>query len=125
MLHQHAQQLGIQLTHDALRVLRLPLIDLAQVFPQLPQQFNGTITNDKFCMSRMGHLQLSWWRLPLHRRMQVTESIVYPSDVNEINDGHQEATHEETSVDHPTSRHQNGRCSAALGSRVPVSRPME
>src|SRR5947209_18475879 len=40
MLHQHAQQFGIQFTHDAFRLLRLPLIDLAQVFPDLPQQFN-------------------------------------------------------------------------------------
>ncbi len=33
MLHEHAQQFGRQLTQDAFRVLRLPLIDLALVFP--------------------------------------------------------------------------------------------
>ena len=29
---------------------------------------NGTITNDKFCVTRWGKLQLSWWRRPLRLR---------------------------------------------------------
>jgi hypothetical protein len=29
--------------------------------------FNGLITNDKFCMVRTGKLKLSHWRLPLKR----------------------------------------------------------
>jgi len=30
--------------------------------------FNGMITNDKFCCTRWGQLQLSWWRRPLRLR---------------------------------------------------------
>jgi len=30
--------------------------------------FNGLITNDKFCLSRQGELQLTWWRRPLRLR---------------------------------------------------------
>ena len=30
--------------------------------------FNGLITNDKFCLTRMRQLQLSWWRRPLRIR---------------------------------------------------------
>ena len=30
--------------------------------------FNGMITNDKFCLTRWGTLQLSWWRRPLRLR---------------------------------------------------------
>jgi hypothetical protein len=29
---------------------------------------NGTITNDKFCVTQWGELQLSWWRRPLRLR---------------------------------------------------------
>jgi predicted ATPase len=29
---------------------------------------NGMITNDKFCCTRWGQLQLSWWRRPLRLR---------------------------------------------------------
>jgi hypothetical protein len=30
--------------------------------------FNGLITNDKFCLTRRGQLQLTWWRRPLRLR---------------------------------------------------------
>ena len=29
---------------------------------------NGMVTNDKFCLTRWGTLQLSWWRRPLRMR---------------------------------------------------------
>lgn len=32
------------------------------------KRFNGMITNDKFCCTRWGALQLSWWRRPLRLR---------------------------------------------------------
>src|SRR5262245_1195349 len=32
------------------------------------KRFNGMITNDKFCCTRWGQLQLSWWRRPLRLR---------------------------------------------------------
>jgi hypothetical protein len=31
-------------------------------------ELNGIITNDKFCLSRQGELQLTWWRRPLRLR---------------------------------------------------------
>jgi hypothetical protein len=33
-------------------------------------QFNGMIINDKFCCTRWGVLQLSWWRRPLRLRRE-------------------------------------------------------
>jgi hypothetical protein len=36
---------------------------------QIPKGFiNGMITNDKFCLTRWGALELSWWRRPLRLR---------------------------------------------------------
>lgn len=29
---------------------------------------NGIITNDKFCLTRWGTLELTWWRRPLRLR---------------------------------------------------------
>jgi hypothetical protein len=38
---------------------------------ELPvHQLNGMITNDKFCCTRWGQLQLSWWRRPLRLRRE-------------------------------------------------------
>jgi hypothetical protein len=86
--------------------------------------FNGTITNDKFCLSRMGRLHLSWWRLPRCARSP-TPKRAYPTDANEMQCCHQEGTHEETAVDHPASPRADDRRAAQVGSGVPVSRPME
>jgi len=33
-------------------------------FAVLIKRFNGMISNDKFCCTRWGVLQLSWWRRP-------------------------------------------------------------
>ena len=32
------------------------------------ERFNGLITNDKFCLTRRGELELTWWRRPLRLR---------------------------------------------------------
>jgi hypothetical protein len=42
--------------------------------------FNGLITNDKFCLSRTARLTLTWSRRPLRLRDQSTGEPVYPSD---------------------------------------------
>jgi len=91
----------------------------------LEGRFNGTITNDKFCLSRMGRLQLTWWRLPLRARLPVTNQTGYPTDVNEMECCHQEGTHEETEVQHPASHERDCRCATTVGSSLPVSCPME
>lgn len=35
------------------------------------------ITNDKFCMSRNGKLELSWWRRPLRLRESSANQVLY------------------------------------------------
>jgi len=39
-----------------------------ELFTVAEEKFNGMITNDKFCCTRWGQLQLSWWRRPLRLR---------------------------------------------------------
>src|SRR4051794_11761155 len=50
MLQQHADQFGIQFTQDPPWVARAPFIHLPMLLPEFVEQFNGTITNDKFCL---------------------------------------------------------------------------
>ena len=94
-------------------------------FDLIDDQFNGTITNDKFCLSRMGRLQLSWWRLPLRARVAVAKDTTYPADANEMERCTQEGTYEETSVDRPASHDGNCRRTATVGSSLPMSCTME
>ena len=108
-------------SHLALQSRLMPQV----VFQQAECQFNGTITNDKFCMSRMGRLHLTWWRLPLRARIPVTTQTGYPTDVNEMECCHQEGTHEETEVQHPASHERDCRCATTVGSSLPVSYSME
>lgn len=45
-------------------------VEVQQRLEPLEQQFDGLITNDKFCLSRAGQLALNWWRRPLRLRGQ-------------------------------------------------------
>jgi hypothetical protein len=62
--------------HEAKRVgpdhaLDLPALVLAQAVEGIAVangDFNGIITNDKFCCTRWGKLLLSWWRRPQRLR---------------------------------------------------------
>jgi hypothetical protein len=49
-------------------VLHVPPDPGNQLDSVIKQEFNGLITNDKFCLTRYGKLQLSWWRRPLRLR---------------------------------------------------------
>ena len=120
---QRGQQ--TQQAHQTVNGLQLPLLNATPAFKALMIVLNGTITNDKFCMSRMGRLHLTWWRLPLRARIPVTNQIEYPTDVNEMKCCHQEGTHEETEVQHPASHERDCRCATTGGSSLPVSYPME
>jgi hypothetical protein len=97
----------------------------AEVFGGFQVFLNGTITNDKFCMSRRGQLHLSWWRLPWQARLPVSQQKVYPSETTELECGSREDTHEKTSVDHPATPGSDDRRATALGPGVSVSHPME
>src|SRR6266496_1498646 len=86
---------------------------------------NGTITNDKFCMSRTGHLRLSWWRLPLRAREKVTQAVEYPSEGNNVERCLQEETHEETAMEGSALHSDMRRRSISMGSELPLSCPVE
>jgi hypothetical protein len=66
------------------------------MFQGTERMLNGTIANDKFCMTRTGRLHLTWWRRPLRSRPVGTDASGYPSDETSRRGG----THE-TSMEHP------------------------
>jgi len=47
---------------------RLKAAQQQPLFAKAEEMFNGMITNDKFCLTRWGALELSWWRRPLRLR---------------------------------------------------------
>jgi hypothetical protein len=54
------------------------------------RDFNGLITNDKFCMTRTGQLQLSHWRRPLRLRASTSVQKVYSdSEKSEYGGNHE------------------------------------
>jgi hypothetical protein len=80
VLAHERQQFGIHLTEDPLGVRRPPVINAAVTLPELEQEFNGLITNDKFCMVRTGRVTLSWARSPLQRFHTAGPQQDYPLD---------------------------------------------
>ena len=114
-LHRHMQLQGMQelsqdqrdpqLDHDQFWTSGPPDLQAQLAFEQLERQFNGTITNDKFCMSRTGRLQLSWWRLPLRARETVTNGVESPSEVNTSDRAPEKEMYEETAMEGSPSAH--------------------
>jgi hypothetical protein len=47
---------------------RLKVGQQQPLFAEPEEMLNGMITNDKFCLTRWGALELSWWRRPLRLR---------------------------------------------------------
>jgi len=97
----------------------------ADLFASLEAFLNGIITNDKFCMSRAGRLQLRWWRLPRSLRLPAPPQTVYPTERHEGEVESQEDRYEGTGVSHPASGHSSNRCPTEVGSSVSESDPME
>jgi hypothetical protein len=53
---------------DAIDRTSIEVSQSQQAFDDVEGVLNGMITNDKFCVTRWGELQLSWWRRPLRLR---------------------------------------------------------
>src|SRR5436190_23890789 len=86
---------------------------------------NGTITNDKFCLSRHVRLHLSHWRLAQRSQQAMTARLSYPCDRDESRLRHRGGSHEETSMDMPPSASRADGSSAPLGYSLPVPSAME
>jgi hypothetical protein len=57
---------------------------------EIEAPFNGLITNDKFCLSRTGHLGLTWSRRPLRLRDQAPSgSSTVPDPEGDRGGGHE------------------------------------
>jgi hypothetical protein len=81
--------------------------------------FNGTITHDKFCMSRMKQFQIA----PA-RKLEARE-VSYPSETTRGERLSEEETNEKTAVEYSAKHHQANRRQAAVGSSLAVSCSME
>jgi hypothetical protein len=80
--------------------------------------FNGAITNDKFCMTRQGRLQLSHHHLPLRLRSQHSEECLrYPPKKPFDNGG----TYEEKPMEASSAVSCDAGCSTSLGSGLSES----
>ena len=81
--------------------------------------FNGTITNDKFCLSRLRQVQ---WKSACAARK---DEVLYPSEGNKTDRFPQEDRHETTVLECSALHTSHNRCSATLESSVPGTRPLE
>jgi hypothetical protein len=62
----HHHQLHV--TFNRKEVSHLVITPTERLLGDAVEILNGMITNDKFCLTRWGELQLSWWRRPLRLR---------------------------------------------------------
>src|SRR5258706_14074488 len=63
---RHQQQPGPAV--GRLRSAQLGRGPLERLLEEAEGVLNGLFTNDKFCLTRRGHLRLTWWRFPLRGR---------------------------------------------------------
>ncbi len=80
---------------------------------------NGTITNDKFCMSRVRQMQL------MPARPARKSEVKYPSEGNEMDCFPQEDTHETTAMDRWAFHDPDNRRPTPMGSSLPIAGPRE
>ena len=93
----------------------------AQVFADLMQSdFNGLITNDKFCMSRSARLTLTWSRRPRRLGQAAEGGAVYPPNEN----SHCGGPHETPVASAPATDTRPERA-APMGSGLPIPPAME
>src|SRR6266576_1657579 len=81
--------------------------------------FNGIITNDKFCLSRIRHLPKR------SARKGFPQEIQYPSEATEQVCCPKVESDEKTTVEHATLHNSGSRRTASLGSSLSTVAPME
>jgi hypothetical protein len=81
--------------------------------------FNGTITNDKFCLSRLRQIDR------VRARSAKRDEITYPSEGNEMECFPQEDTHETTAMERSALHHSDDRRQTSMGSSLPVTDTVE
>ena len=89
------------------------------IFDVMEAVFNGTITNDKFCMSRMKPFQIS------HARKLEAHEVHYPSKTSRGESLSEEESNEKTAVEYSAVDHRDNRRQAPMESSLSVSRSME
>src|ERR1051326_4025122 len=96
-----------------------PIFAQGHIAPPVEPVFNGIITNDKFCMSRMSQLHR------ISARPTGRGGVACALEEN-IREGFpQEETHETTAMDRSPVQHREERCPVSLGSSLSVSGPRE
>jgi hypothetical protein len=91
------------LLQDERELTAPPVVQAEQVFEGQESQFNGLITNDKFCMSRTARLQLSHWRLPRSARQTSRAGVESPVTGNTEEYLPQQEAYEETTMERSAS----------------------
>ncbi len=81
--------------------------------------FNGIITNDKFCLSRIKHLP------KMSARKGFPQEIQYPSEATEQVCCPKAEIDEKTTVEYSTHHNSGSRGTAPLGSSLSTTAPME
>jgi len=81
--------------------------------------FNGLITNDKFCLSRPGRLMLSWSRRPRRPRQSDAQADYPPNDIAHCGGPH------ETTLARAPAFDSEPRRTTSLGSGLPIPSAME
>lgn len=97
---------GERIAFNGIRVIG---VELRKLSP------NGTITNDKFCLSRHVRLHLSHWRLARRSQANAVASLLYPCDRDESTLRHRGGSNEATPMDLPPSASGADGSSAPLG----------
>ena len=99
LLEPPSDQVQMQHATHSFPIFEHQAVQTQALLDPLEKQLNGIIVNNKFCMSRIGRLQLSWWRLPLHARTVVSKEVESPCEDNKRERCSREETHEKTTMD--------------------------
>ena len=80
---------------------------------------NGVIAKDKFCLSHLVRLHLSWSRQPVRSTLSQEMRLGHPDEQNHWSDQEGDHAAETTRMEHPPSVRDLPRGMEALGSGLP------